>query len=120
MEEVEGCTLGEGIDRVEEVEGSLAGRNSSASFLVGVPQRSGFGRDKPWDYTRHPWAHLRHMDRGLDPVVDDASACGFHREMRHNDDYLDKRTYLLVCVVKTYCCLFEPVLEHMAGKTVAT
>lgn len=120
VEEVGGCILAEGIERVEEVGGRLAGRGSGASFPAMAPRRPAFGRDMPWDYTRHPWAHLRHMGRSLDPVVNDASAIDFHQEMMHNADYLGTQTYLLVYVVKAYCYLFEPVLEHMAGMKVAT
>lgn len=40
--------------------------------------------------------------------------------MRHTANYLGKQTCLLVFVVKEYCCLFELVLEYMAGTKVAT
>lgn len=113
VEEVGGCILAEGIDHVE-------GMGSGASFPGMTPRRPGVGRDMPWDYTHHPWAHLRHMDRSLDPVVNDASAIDFHQEMMRNADYLGTLTYLLVYVVKAYCSLFDPVLEHMAGMKVAT
>lgn len=119
VEEVGECILGEGTDRVE-VGDSLAGRDLGASFLEMTPRRPWFGTDMSWDYTRHPWAHLRHTDRSLDPGVNDASAWDFHQAMRHNANYLGKQTYLLVFVVKIYCCLFELFLEYMAGTKVAT
>lgn len=40
--------------------------------------------------------------------------------MKHNEDYLGKRMYLFVYVVKACYYLSEPVLEHMAATKAAT
>lgn len=74
VEGVGECILGEDTDRIEEVGGNLAGRGSGVLFLGMAGRKPGFGTDMPWDYKRHPPVHLRHTDRSLELMEDDASA----------------------------------------------